>query len=57
MAIPQMPHFIDWWRETNSHLFWNGREDMSLGDARYWFDRNYSPPTAAALHMEETATA
>ena len=55
-AIPQMPPFLTWWQEVNSHLFWRGLPDMNLGDARYWFGRNYSPPTAAELHAEETTT-
>lgn len=44
-------HFLDWWRALNNELVAERGQgaDANQGDARYFFDRNYSPVTAALL--------
>lgn len=55
MNIPQMPPLLTWWEEVNNHLAEAGAPEMLYGDARYWYDRQHSPGTAAQLHLEENA--
>ena len=44
--------FIVWWRAANAELEDRGHEEMAFRDARYWFERGYSPDTAARLQLE-----
>ena len=56
-TIPQMPHFFDWWREANDHAEHLGVAPLLYGDARYWFERSYSPTTAAELNADAMSAA
>lgn len=51
MTIQEMP-FLTWWREANDEMIAKSGYDMNLGDARYWYERNHSPGTAARLQIE-----
>lgn len=46
------PAFFTWWRAVNAELEDRGFEEMGFRDARYWFERGYSPDTAARLQLE-----
>lgn len=52
-ATQKYPSFMDWWQEVNDHLAQRGVPEMLYGDARWWFNRRYTPPAAAELHAEE----
>jgi hypothetical protein len=50
------PTFLCWWAEANAELAQlkhSRRAELNFAEARYWFLRNYSPSTAAALQAEE----
>lgn len=49
--------FIAWWRQANAEMEDRGAHEMGFRDARYWFERNYSPDTAARLQLENEDSA
>jgi hypothetical protein len=49
------PVFHLWWREFNKALKFLGTHEADQGDARYWYDAQLSPETAARLLTKERA--
>ncbi len=47
-----MPVFLDWWENVNLELQNLAEDEINLGEARYWYERKYSPDTTARLIME-----
>ena len=45
--------FLVFWREFNHELLARGSQDANQGVARYWWERHYSPDTAAKLECDE----
>jgi hypothetical protein len=49
--------FGDWWRELNQELAKIQCGEAGFGDARYYYNSNYSPMTAARLILETAGEA
>jgi hypothetical protein len=45
--------FGDWWELLNKELDALNQEQAAYGEARYYYNANYSPMTAAKLISEE----
>jgi len=44
--------FGDWWQLLNKELATLNAAEAGFGDARYYYNANYSPMTAARLMQE-----
>lgn len=47
------PTRLLWWDELNAELAARGEKEALLGDANYFFEKNYSPMTAAQLIAQD----
>ena len=44
-----------YWKALNEELKLIGQTEALFGDARYWFERNYSPNGAASMIADDRA--
>ena len=48
-----MPAFMVWWKAANEEMERLGGREIQFASARYWYEYNYSPDTAARLIFQD----